>query len=128
MDLHHLLLAGLPAHSALPLKADSERTSRAMSVSCHNRTHAPQRTFAKNGERTLFSWYRGDSKTCRRKLLPDWNRNFTVCSTPWSFQSAAKDRRRRKEKPARAKAGFSLSRMSSSLFGLVLISMEATQP
>jgi hypothetical protein len=46
-----------------------------------------------------FSWYRGDSKTCRRKLLPDWNRNFTVCSTPWSFQSVAKDRRRRKEKP-----------------------------
>jgi hypothetical protein len=95
-----------------------------MSVSCHNRTHAPQRTFAKNGERTLFSWYRGDSKTCRRKLLPDWNRNFTVCSTPWSFQSAAKVEGGEKKNPA----GFSLSRMSSSLFGLVLISMEATQP
>src|SRR5437660_4659410 len=27
MDLHHLLLAGLPAHSALPPKADSSRTS-----------------------------------------------------------------------------------------------------
>jgi hypothetical protein len=27
MDLHHLLLAGLPAHSALPLKADSDQTS-----------------------------------------------------------------------------------------------------
>src|SRR6266403_326457 len=28
MDLHHLLLAGLPAHSALPPIADSGRTSR----------------------------------------------------------------------------------------------------
>src|SRR5258706_10111138 len=27
MDLHHLLLAGLPAHSAIPSKADSNRTS-----------------------------------------------------------------------------------------------------
>jgi hypothetical protein len=28
MDLHHLLLAGLPAHSALPPKADASRTLR----------------------------------------------------------------------------------------------------
>jgi hypothetical protein len=28
MDLHHLLLAGLPAHSALPLIADVRREDR----------------------------------------------------------------------------------------------------
>jgi hypothetical protein len=28
MDLHHLLLAGLPAHSGLPLKADTARGGR----------------------------------------------------------------------------------------------------
>ena len=37
MDLHHLLLAGLPAHSALPLIADV-RCAISMSERCHKQT------------------------------------------------------------------------------------------
>src|SRR5258707_15171814 len=80
MDLHHLLLAGLPAHSALPHKADIDRRDRDVRFVPGAVITPMPRTVGPPGVRIPFA-----GKSDRISAL-----NFdTPSRTPWGLVHAA---------------------------------------
>ena len=71
MDLHHLLLAGLPAHSALPPKADSTRTSRQVREVPNNGSHFKQAMPSRATDRASSRLHFGADLRNQREGCPD---------------------------------------------------------
>ena len=74
MDLHHLLLAGLPAHSALPPKADIRRSIRvSIWLLVYESTPQYQRHRRRGGiQRSFVSKpFLGSTGVCTENLNPD---------------------------------------------------------